>query len=147
MSQAPRGGYSHKQMVARKRHRNRTRIQEMRGLLEDLAGPIPLWPRAIQRNMFVATQLNDSQRFATIVFLMGNGVDPLLILEYFDLAFYFNQDQQEKIRRIINRYPGPDPRRPWTYWNVSAGHSSEAHAPGTTVRVRPDVWSEDVDSE
>ncbi|AXH73547.1 MAG: hypothetical protein [Doliovirus lythtis] len=106
---------SSRRAVAAHRNRNKAELWRLRSLFEDLIGTKEHWPNAIFKVFFFKLKPSNSDRFKLTVFLLCNGVDPLLIQEYYAVAYLFTQHQQRQIRDIIKKYPSSK----WTAWNVS----------------------------
>lgn len=81
----------------------------------DLIGHSKFWPNYIRRLMFGARHLNNQQRFTITVFLLCNGVNPVLIKAYYDDCFNFDASAYRQINWIINNYPTSN----WKQWNVA----------------------------
>lgn len=81
----------------------------------DLIGPSGDWPRQIRQLLFGGKHLNNSQRFQTTVFLLCNGVNPILIKAFYKDCFKFDDQANRQIDWIIKKYPTSK----WMQWNVS----------------------------
>lgn len=108
-----------RQDVAKHRQARKQIFWHRRNLIEDLVGPKDLWPHAIFNTFWIKLQPNKSDRFKMTVFLLCNGVDPVLIKEYYSVAYIFNQKAINHVASICKDYPKSN----WTAWNVAMGRS------------------------
>lgn len=88
-------------------------------LLEDLLGPSRTWPSAIRMMLLSYGHLNNSQRFAATVFLLGNGINPRLIEEFYASRFNFDAAAWRQVQYVIRMFPTSN----WTYWDVNLGRT------------------------
>lgn len=105
--------------VAQQRARNHTEFWRQRRLIEDLVGPFSQWPHAIHRIFFTKLKPTNRDRFAMTVFFLCNGLDPILLKEYYDIAYIFDAEAKRHIDYIIKKYPTSK----WTAWNIAMGRS------------------------
>ena len=84
-------------------------------LLQDLVGKSHKWPRAIQRMVFQQRHLNNQDRFTVMVFLYRNGVNPVVIKDFFSECYRFDAAAWRQINWVVRELEhGKD----WTQFNV-----------------------------
>lgn len=101
---------------ARRRYRNRGAIRRLRNLIYDLVGPIDWWPPQVV-SVFSRLHMNNRDRFVLTVFLLCNGCDPRIIIQYYRVAYDFDRSAWDQVNYIINRYP----QSQWQAWNIHLG--------------------------
>lgn len=101
------------QWRARKRYINRAAIAKMRETIFDIVGPASEWPRGVL-DIFTKLHIKNKDRFTLTVFLLGNGLNPVVIKEYYAMAYAFDKSANTQIDYIIGKYP----KSFWTTWNV-----------------------------
>lgn len=106
--------------IARKRSINAAAIQRYKETIEDIVGDKDQWPRSIKNTFYTQLRPTNRDRFTMIVFFLNNGLNPVIIREYFQMAYVFDQDAWRQINYIIAKYPTSS----WTSWNVSEQRST-----------------------
>ena len=84
-------------------------------LLQDLVGSSHKWPRAIQRVVFGQTHLTNPERFTVIVFLYRNGVNPVIIKDFFSECYHFDAAAWRQINYVLREL---EQGRDWKQWNI-----------------------------
>lgn len=85
---------------------------------QDLIGPSGQWPRAIRPLFFARNHLTNRERFTVVIFLLANGVNPVLIREFFSEVFP-GDNWRYHVDYLIRRYPSSN----WMAWNVALNRS------------------------
>lgn len=57
------------------------RYQYMK-MFQEVIGPSNAWPNKIRFYLYGNAHLNNQQRFTVVVFLMANGINPELIMDF-----------------------------------------------------------------
>lgn len=82
----------------------------------ELIGEPENWPNKMSE-LFAKTDHTHSERFSLVVFLLCNGIDPVMIVEYLQEQTNLNKKQRDHVMQIIKEYPTSS----WTSWNMSLG--------------------------
>jgi DNA primase large subunit len=106
--------------IARKRAINAAAIARYKETIEDIVGDKDQWPRAIKQIFYTRLRPTNRERFTMIVFFLNNGLNPVILREYFQMAYVFDADAWRQINHVITRYPSSN----WTAWNISEQRST-----------------------
>jgi len=106
--------------IARKRAINAAAIQRYKETIEDIVGDKDNWPRQIKRTFYTVLRPNNQQRFTMLVFFLNNGLNPVILREYFQMAYVFDSDAWRQINWVITHFPNSN----WTSWNVSENRTT-----------------------
>lgn len=89
-------------------------------LFQELIGPTRSWAADVRQYVCSSAHLNYTARFRVLLFLVGNGVNPDLVFDFFDDTFNFDKSAWSQLRTLIGQFPHPR-AVPWTYWDVGYG--------------------------
>lgn len=87
--------------------------------LQEIIGPTHKWPNQLRDLILRSRHVNNQQRFIIIVFMMCNGVQPMVVRDFFGERFDLDKAAWRQIDWVINKYPTSR----WTAWNVAMGKS------------------------
>ena len=88
--------------------------------IKDIIGPdLSRWPRGMP-NLFWTSELNHKQRFKISCFVWVNGLDPVLFLEWCDLADLLRDDQALRhVKYLFRKFESGDWNKKYWQWNVA----------------------------
>lgn len=98
---------------------NDVELESLEELIFELIGPFNVWPSTIA-TIFKNRTLTHKSRFTLSVFLLNNGLDPDLLIEWFKLKHKPNGKQLAHVKQIIKEFPSSK----WTSYNMIKGQEA-----------------------
>lgn len=82
-------------------------------LISELIGPVEVWPYNIQE-ILKTEDLKYEHRFKLVIFLLGNGIAPIVFKPWLYSNWHFEIKDKLHIESLIKAYPSSK----WTTWNM-----------------------------
>lgn len=107
-------------MGSRRKHK----ASWMKWLQQGPLGPSREWPRSLRYDMYGSVHLSNPRRFAVLLFMLGNGVEPIMAEAFLLENFVLDNSAKRQIKWILEHWVYKVRSNQWSYWIIAEGKSS-----------------------